>query len=922
MDDAFAIVNQLAKSSSAPAKQLQDNGSAINPSAAASARTKLVKDERLNFQFRPSDASWIPIDAKRVNPRAVAVYTRRFPELFLMIIAERIGVEANLTLDGMVEACRANMQAMAADSREVELRRHSVRGMDCMRLVQERTVKGVKTRSVQWLLVNNGFGYQLIVSGRSSDFDVVADEADRALANFDLVDRKLICHTDGIAPLREFSVAADGFRLDLSRRGWSSWNGMASTFPSAEFGALRGDEGLAVIPIHFDDFKPAREARLAAFLATFGCTDAESAIAKREAIKVDSQPATRCTFQRPGIRVGEVYYSLSVVQTDDFDYCISVLSTKSQQRAASTLDEVLSQVKLLPPMEKLPKSIAETDAHRLRGARFFNLAGMYFLKSRRALESEPCFLKALEFAPDMTVVLDNYVTACLENGRHQPALDAMDKYASSWKENSTSKLMHAWLLSKTNRTEKAIAEFESTFKGSVRNENYFCGYARLLMDAGRGNEALAAMNKYLEGGDSLTVALIKSQCLRELGKLDDALTLVQDLHKRSPGNLDVRFVLLDTLEEAGRYTEAHDLAKEMLADGRESVNVLIRKGMLEMHLKWYKEAKATFEEALQRSPGDERIQTCLNRVSGILGEGTNVQLKQPLAQVELPPELRGGEPPALNPDLLADAQAYYRRRVTAIEFEPEKVYRTSVYESIQILTDTGAKRFSTLDFDFDPLAEKIFVNRLEVLDEHGKTLTTGDTADYFVVDENQGEIASHRKTLHVPIAGIRPGSRIEICVTKEEIVAPRELRYVKHFFASGSPTALEIVSVAADPKRVAWIASPEVKQKTSSRGLYWQVDQRPGMHYEPDADEFDAQAPVLRIVDKQASWKVQVADYHKEIEKLLPVTDSVRALAADLTRNAADRPGKLAAVLDYLQKQLTYKAIEFGRRARVMNSAD
>src|SRR5204863_6884013 len=107
------------------------------------------------------------------------------------------------------------------------------------------------------------------------------------------------------------------------------------------------------------------------------------------------------------------------------------------------------------------------------------------LRAQKGLESEPCFLRALELVPNMTLALENYVNACVENGRHQPALDAMQKYEVAWWDHQPSKLLHAWLLSKVNHPADAIGEFESIFKNGSRNEDYFSAYVRLLQEAGR-----------------------------------------------------------------------------------------------------------------------------------------------------------------------------------------------------------------------------------------------------------------------------------------------------------------------------------------------------------------------------------------------------------------------------------------------------
>src|SRR5262249_26299815 len=66
----------------------------------------------------------------------------------------------------------------------------------------------------------------------------------------------------------------------------------------------------------------------------------------------------------------------------------------------------------------------------------------------------------------------------------------------------------------------------------------------------------------------------------------------------------------------------------------------------------------------------------------------------------------------------------------------------------------------------------------------------------------------------------------------------------------------------------------------------------------------------------------ELDEYRQSIAKLMPVSDGIRKLSAEVLGNATDVNSKIAAALVYVQKQITYKAIEFGRRSRVMNSAD
>jgi hypothetical protein len=211
---------------------------------------------------------------------------------------------------------------------------------------------------------------------------------------------------------------------------------------------------------------------------------------------------------------------------------------------------------------------------------------------------------------------------------------------------------------------------------------------------------------------------------------------------------------------------------------------------------------------------------------------------------------------------------------------------------------------------------------LEVFDAEGKLIATGEVADFFVADISETGVASHKKALHLPIPSLRPGCRIELCVTTQDISPPKQLPYSEHYFCTSFPTARQTVVVLADPAQFVWNASAKLQPKVSADYVSCQLDGLPMFQIEPYEDDLDSFAPVLRIVDKQTNWKTELEEYQNSIKDLLPVSDSVRQLASDLTRTAADQDAKISALLHYVQNQLTYKAIEFGRRSRVMNSAE
>ena len=75
---------------------------------------------------------------------------------------------------------------------------------------------------------------------------------------------------------------------------------------------------------------------------------------------------------------------------------------------------------------------------------------------------------------------------------------------------------------------------------------------------------------------------------------------------------------------------------------------------------------------------------------------------------------------ALDETIPEGSAVCYLRRASAYFFEPGKPVKSTQYRRAKIITQAGVGEFSTMAFSFDPLSEKIHVNRLVVTDESGK----------------------------------------------------------------------------------------------------------------------------------------------------------------------------------------------------------
>lgn len=79
---------------------------------------------------------------------------------------------------------------------------------------------------------------------------------------------------------------------------------------------------------------------------------------------------------------------------------------------------------------------------------------------------------------------------------------------------------------------------------------------------------------------------------------------------------------------------------------------------------------------------------------------------------------------------------------------------------------------------------------------------------------------------------------------------------------------------------------------------------------------------MLWIGGDEGSWETVGRNYLKDIEDRLRVDKFLQNLALSLVKEKAGEKEKIAAITRYVQKEISYKAIEFGTRARRPNAAD
>ncbi|HEY1089207.1 MAG TPA: DUF3857 domain-containing transglutaminase family protein, partial [Archangium sp.] len=236
---------------------------------------------------------------------------------------------------------------------------------------------------------------------------------------------------------------------------------------------------------------------------------------------------------------------------------------------------------------------------------------------------------------------------------------------------------------------------------------------------------------------------------------------------------------------------------------------------------------------------------------------------------------------------------------------------------VKILTEEGVRQFSTLHFAFNPRTESAYLNSLRVLDESGAVVGTGSPSDCYLSDKASEEMGVAGRDLFVPVPALRPGVTIEFTLTVKVNEPPAQLISLRHFLSARTPTERAVLFVRGDVSGVRFESSAQLKPTRTADSLSWIVDRPPQWRDEPYSVPAEDYTPTVALSDASLSWDGELATYRASLEALDRPTPELTALAKRLTEGLTTREAKIAALSRYVQKTVTYKAIEFGRGARV-----
>ncbi|MEE8451222.1 MAG: DUF3857 domain-containing protein, partial [Thermoguttaceae bacterium] len=791
--------------------------------------------EELNFNLSPPAPPWVEIEnIKKINPAATVGFARQRPEMMFFVIGERLGVEMGFDSEALCELVKVNLRGNAPGATFSTPSPRTFNGLPGLFLTADATVATKRLHYVYWLCENNGFLYQLILFTPGASGANLTLEAEALFSGFHLQDRNLVAHAPNVHPAVDFQSNDYGYRLNWDGSRWSRWSDLADVWPQADTGALLNPNAAClVIPVHLLGHRPTKEAICGALLALFDIPYPSDTLTDHREITNGDLMGRSFGYDKMADDGRDFRYRVDVFSSPNEAYLIMAWVDKTDADVDSVLEDACGRIRFEPSTG--PTSVAAfSQSEALRHAMFFNTLGNDSFVKQQFEKAIVYFRQAMQIQPDNPLYLANLVTSYTESSRYAEAFDVLDEHYQRFPEVGQLSAERAWLQCELNRPDAAMDEYTELFSEGYRNDDHFSLYLTLLSSAGRYDAALAALQHYREVADSPALALQHAGLISAKGEHDRAAELLVAMRPPRSIDPDIEYSLANVYEAAGRYHNAIEVVERLIEGGFDSANAYYRKGTLEIELKSYKEAKASFEAALMKAPENAEIKESLDFVSAMLGEGANSSIKNEIPPVPLPEQFAAEPPKAAQPASPTDEyNAVYLRKIRAFDFQPGTPIRRTDYMSIELVEDSAVDQFSTIQRSFDPLIEEIYVNQLEVYDDEGRLVATGDVADYYVIDDLTDEMASQDKLLQIPVPGLQQGYRIELVVSRRNFARAEHFPFERHIFSSTIPVREAGLVVRGDPKTIAVRGSAIATGHEFDDGIYFRLVDPPVYRWEP-----------------------------------------------------------------------------------------
>jgi len=862
--------------------------------------------EEKNFSFTQPDTVWAEVEIEG-STAGEFTFSHYRTGIYAAIIAKPNSYDVNGMVDDQIKLMENKSQVL-----EIERRNRTVNNIDGVELHYTATDgRGKRERHISWSAKHNKLGYQVIVSGNvgSASKEEMYAYLSGFLSNFALLNYDKIDNDNRDMLVDNKSL---GYKVDLSNEPWYR---IENPVPNklADFGAFIGREDGAFYVITFPFFNDVDEQAISDVLGslTLGKETHRQPWSNEHFHGFDfesennSAEANIKNFGRVAIGEKAGYLLISTVDG-------------RRPHLDPMAKEVLDKVTLYPDIElKSYKDLPEAGKEA-QGLLAYQI-GLWYHKRSSLQRSEEWFSTAYSLLPENEGILADLAYLQLMNGNVTGSAATLNQDLEGKSNKAVLFGLRAVARSRMNDFENAIADFESALQHGNKDEELPLAYINALVTAGKNKEALNFIDERF-GSSTLSESMILTRARVEanMGETESALKTLKDIEAATLTDPSLAALAAQIYFESGEFESLLGFAQKAKSTGAKSLDLYLLEAQAFYETGDYENTRQALEETLQFSPGDARATQFLADINYILGSGNTTLIREAVQPVIIPDSL-AATPSNDIPDGAEDMGGYYEFHHEAIEYIENESYRRTFHQKAVALNRNGVDRLKTLLFKFDPAFERIYVNELIVRDADGKIVSEGDINSYFVSDSSEHDSATSKKILNVPVKGLRLSYSVEVTVSREIKEKSGYFIYFDKVLTQELPVISGIFYVTGDLENLLF-SSENVEAVKHDNAILWKTGELAAIDPQPFLTPNILELHRVRVGDKRQTWPDLAKGYSEELVKFEEQSNELDQLASEITADLGSDYDKAIALADYVQKQLTYRAIEFGRRAMIPNS--
>ncbi len=414
--------------------------------------------------------------------------------------------------------------------------------------------------------------------------------------------------------------------------------------------------------------------------------------------------------------------------------------------------------------------------------------------------------------------------------------------------------------------------------------------------------------------------LYSALLMAETGDRGKAAALVRTVRTAAPDDVELAVECVNVLIRCRLFPEALELARFLAAKNPQREQLQFLAAACHTALGHTAEAREAYQKILTSNPASTTARDALASLAASSGqEGSEEIVTVSIPPVPLPAALAAKLPRPHAP--LADAggqSVVHLYRVTGLQLHTSEPLRQTTRGAIRILDEEGMSLFNTMHFPVQPLAQRLCIHYLRVLDATGQVTAEAKLQDHYSLD---GGGAGSGKVIHVPIPGLTPGCTIDYAWTIENAGTSGAIDYTRHVFGLAEPCRLDSWFITGDTSALKFATTRSLQPERDGDSLVW-IETRPVEFTNSLLLSGGAEPlPILHAGTPSSSWEKLGRDYLDQIRDRLATNPAVTTAAHDTIAGLRTREERIAALSMLVRDSISYTAIEFGSRAVIPNPA-